>query len=153
MEPVRPRTNPKLGRKLAWWAATVILALICSYIERTPSATTRAGAASPSKLGPQAEARLAGEYGRLPLSFEANRGQTDPQVKFLARGRGYGLFLTRDEAVLEVQGSGARDEIRNSKLETRPERQPVPRNPNPESRTPAVLRMRLVGANSNASVT
>jgi uncharacterized protein (TIGR03437 family) len=33
-------------------------------------------------------------YGRLPLSFEANLGQADPQVRFLARGRGYGVFLT-----------------------------------------------------------
>ncbi|MTI85050.1 MAG: hypothetical protein FH756_14430 [Firmicutes bacterium] len=41
----------------------------------------------------------------LPLSFEANHGQTDPQVKFLARGRGYTLYLTRDEAVLMLQQS------------------------------------------------
>jgi uncharacterized protein (TIGR03437 family) len=37
---------------------------------------------------------------KLPLSFEANRGQTDSQVKFLARGNGYNLFLTATEAVL-----------------------------------------------------
>jgi hypothetical protein len=33
-------------------------------------------------------------YGRVPLAFEANQGQTDPQVKFVSRGPGYGLFLT-----------------------------------------------------------
>ena len=37
-------------------------------------------------------------YGRLPLSFELNAGQVDPQVKFMARGRGYSLFLKADEA-------------------------------------------------------
>lgn len=42
-------------------------------------------------------------YGRLPLSFEANLGQTDPRVIFLSRGRGYGVFLTSDGAVLELQ--------------------------------------------------
>jgi hypothetical protein len=42
------------------------------------------------------------QYGRLPLSFEANDGQTDPQVKFLSRGRGYSLFLTPTEAVLSL---------------------------------------------------
>ena len=26
---------------------------------------------------------------KLPLSFEANQGQTDPQVNFLSRGSGY----------------------------------------------------------------
>jgi hypothetical protein len=36
----------------------------------------------------------------VPLNFEPNRGQSDPQVKFLARGSGYGLYLTPAEAVL-----------------------------------------------------
>jgi hypothetical protein len=44
--------------------------------------------------------RVAETFGRLPLSFEANVGQTDPQVRFLSRGSGYTLFLTSGEAVL-----------------------------------------------------
>ncbi|MEK7408157.1 MAG: SBBP repeat-containing protein [Acidobacteriota bacterium] len=40
---------------------------------------------------------------RLPLAFEVNRGQTEPQVRFLARGRGYTLFLTATEAVLALR--------------------------------------------------
>src|SRR5439155_940943 len=39
-------------------------------------------------------------YGKLPLYFEANRGQTDAQVKFLSRGGRHVLFLTPTEAVL-----------------------------------------------------
>jgi hypothetical protein len=42
-------------------------------------------------------------YGQLPLSFEANQGQTDPRVHFLSRGQGYSLFLTDSEAVLALQ--------------------------------------------------
>ncbi len=38
---------------------------------------------------------------RLPVSFEENRGQTDPRVKFLSHGVGGILFLTPDESVLE----------------------------------------------------
>lgn len=38
----------------------------------------------------------------LPLSFEINVGQTDEQVKFLARGNGYTLFLTPHEAVFRM---------------------------------------------------
>jgi hypothetical protein len=38
-------------------------------------------------------------YGKLPLSFEPNQGQTDTRVKFLARVPGYALFVTSDEAV------------------------------------------------------
>ena len=43
----------------------------------------------------------------LPLSFEANQGQVDQQVKYLARGQGYTLFLTPGGAVLSLRSSGA----------------------------------------------
>jgi uncharacterized protein (TIGR03437 family) len=38
-----------------------------------------------------------------PLSFEANRGQTDTSVKFLSRGDGYALFLTSQGAVFTLR--------------------------------------------------
>ena len=41
----------------------------------------------------------------LPLSFEANQGQTDPAVKFLSRGDGYALFLTPDSAVFKLRSA------------------------------------------------
>ena len=41
-------------------------------------------------------------YGKLPLSFEQNSGQTDPRVRFLAHGGGYTLFLTDREATLRL---------------------------------------------------
>ena len=46
--------------------------------------------------------RVLASYGELPLSFEANYGQTDPSVDFLSRGSGYALFLTRSTAVLSL---------------------------------------------------
>jgi hypothetical protein len=52
-------------------------------------------------------ARVAADYGRLPLVFEANAGQTDSRVRFLSRGPGYALFLTADEAVLKLNAAGA----------------------------------------------
>ncbi|HET7215008.1 MAG TPA: SBBP repeat-containing protein [Terriglobia bacterium] len=42
-------------------------------------------------------------YAHLPLSFEANRGQTDARVKYLARGQNYTLFLTGHDAVLALR--------------------------------------------------
>ena len=47
--------------------------------------------------------------GQVPLSFEPNRGQTDAQVKFVAHGVGYGLFLTADEAVLKLRPGRRQD--------------------------------------------
>ncbi len=41
-------------------------------------------------------------FGKVPLAFEANVGQTDPQVKYFARGNGYTAFLTANEAVLAL---------------------------------------------------
>lgn len=35
---------------------------------------------------------------RAPLRFEANRGQTDEQVKYLARATNYNIFLAENEA-------------------------------------------------------
>jgi hypothetical protein len=48
----------------------------------------------PSPPDKATQARLKRAYGKLPLSFEANHGQTDARVKFLARGNGYNLFLS-----------------------------------------------------------
>lgn len=58
---------------------------------------------SMSAMGAPPAASVDALYGKLPLSFEANMGQADPSVKFLARGRGYGLMLTGTEAVLVLQ--------------------------------------------------
>ena len=53
------------------------------------------------------DARLSESYGKLPLQFEANRGQTHKDVRFLSRGPGYGLYLTADEAVLVLSKPAA----------------------------------------------
>lgn len=44
---------------------------------------------------------------QLPLSFELNRGQTDPQVRFLARSREGTLFFTNDGLTAVVAGQGS----------------------------------------------
>jgi hypothetical protein len=40
-------------------------------------------------------------FGKLSLGFERNEGQADPKVKFLARARGYSIFLTGNETVMK----------------------------------------------------
>src|SRR6202011_2489983 len=69
---------------------------------------------------PRHVSKLDAAFGKLPLSFEANRGQFDARVRFAARGPGYSLFLTPKEAVLALR--------------------------------PAVVRMRLAGANKNPAI-
>ena len=55
--------------------------------------------------GGKARDAQAGEASRrLPLAFEANKGQAGSRVKFLARGTRHTLFLTDTEAVLSLAG-------------------------------------------------
>ncbi len=86
-------------------------------------------------------------YGQLPLTFEANQGQTDGQVKFLSRGSGYGLFLTTTEAVLALSKLAA------PKTEDKTDLALITADAE-ESQAfeQAVLRMQLVGANSQPQV-
>src|SRR5712691_1816018 len=53
------------------------------------------------------DARVSESYGKLPLQFEANRGQTHKDVRFLSRGAGYSLYLTASEAVLVLSKPNA----------------------------------------------
>ena len=45
----------------------------------------------------------------LPIAFETNLGQTADQVKFLSRAKGYRLFITKDEAVIALNGETTPD--------------------------------------------
>jgi hypothetical protein len=52
---------------------------------------------------------------QLPYTFELNQGQTDPSVRYLARGNGYTLFLTDREAVMKLKrGAGSSQVLRMS---------------------------------------
>jgi hypothetical protein len=91
-------------------------------------------------------------YARLPLSFEANVGQADAAVHFLAHGPGYGLYFSGTEAVMVLsQGSGIRDQGSGIGKATALPTRSVSEEPTsltPEASTaPSVVRMQLVGGN------
>jgi hypothetical protein len=87
---------------------------------------------------------LADSYGKLPLTFELNNGQTDPRVKFLSRGHGYVLFLTSDGAVLGLQNNNPPRRGENMKEANAPASSHPGGTQNLVSTT---LRMKLVNAN------
>lgn len=110
---------------------------------------------------PTIRARVIESYGKLPLSFEANQGQADQQVKFLSRGHGYKLFLTGNEAVLALKSTSAiaapsmdqKPQVKDVLLSTEAhaeehENQTARSQPLPST----IVRMKLVGANPDASV-
>lgn len=47
--------------------------------------------------------QIQNDFYQLPLSFEANQGQADARVRYLAWGTDYTVFLTDDEVVLPFQ--------------------------------------------------
>jgi uncharacterized protein (TIGR03437 family) len=59
--------------------------------------------------------------GKLPLSFEANQGQTDGRVQFLSRGPDRTLFLTSTEAVLRIKREVIRMKVAGSNAGSRAE--------------------------------
>jgi hypothetical protein len=136
------QTYPRPAR--AWRVATLLLlslalvgpppAVVAAPLAADESAGSESSGSRPelalsSKQTDHAE--LAAGYGRLPLSFEGNRGQADPSVDFLAHGSGYTLLLSGGELLLSV-------------------RQPRTASADPDTvdeQPPSVLRLQLHGAN------
>lgn len=105
----------------------------------------------------QKKARKA--LGQLPLSFEANRGQYDPQVQFASRGAGYKAFFTQTEAVFVLRKPGAAPAETSTALQgTKAQRaaqamQERAQRAAERAAAKAVLRMSLTGANPAPAMT
>ena len=110
----RPATHNKYPRTLATLCLICLCTLAVAPAARSAKAA-RAPRTRPVPAKPRARAEksraiapnASADYGRLPLSFEVNRGQTDARALFLARGAGYALFLTETDAVLSLRGRAA----------------------------------------------
>ena len=109
---------------------------------------------SSEETAPQAEtvdeatrSRVTEAYGKLPLSFEENRGQVDKEVKYISRGSGYTMFLTPTEAVLTLQRSDGK-KAATTAADALHSRVPTQAH----SLRTSVLRMKLKGANHSPAV-
>jgi uncharacterized repeat protein (TIGR01451 family) len=96
----------------------------------SPTVGSTLGSRVPDSSGRRARDPRAA-FVNLPIMFEPNRGQSNPNVKFLARGAGYSLFLDAEGAVLASQRA---------------------RNSSHPGSGANVLRMKLAGANRSAFV-
>ncbi len=118
-------------------AALVILAAPSSA--GTSTRQTQRPAESP--LSQTARASLSSGYGKLPLAFEPNQGQTDARVRFLTRGGGMTAFFTDTETVMLLSRSERRD----------PKALPRERQ-EPDKVEQAVVRMKLVRGRAASQV-
>ena len=66
------------------------------------------GAVNSARPLPRSPATRSSNYRQLPLSFQANVGQTDSRVQFLSAANGAMLFLTSTEAVFRLEKPPAR---------------------------------------------
>jgi hypothetical protein len=107
---------------------TLVYVALASLVASMSSSAAQSSNAQPA----QASARSIG-YGKLPLTFEANRGQTGSGVKFLSRGQGYTAFLTAGGMVLSLRSTPASPSAT-------------------QSVAPASVQFTLVGATKNPTV-
>ncbi len=101
--------------------------------------------------------KLNQNYGKIPLYFEPNEGQFNPQVKFISRGSGYSLFITPSEAVFVLKHGEPKDLSRKAGSQSRKFQIPnhaLSAMPKASATgallligSPEVLRLRLEGGN------
>ncbi|HEV3306717.1 MAG TPA: SBBP repeat-containing protein [Candidatus Sulfotelmatobacter sp.] len=154
-------SNPAVSKRRIFALASCMVAILAVALlvlapinHRTAHAGSSVGLtsqplASQSKtVTPAAREHLQATFAALPLAFEQNQGQTDAQVKYMARGSGYTLYLTKQEAVFafhsKSSGSGLAARRRMpSSTATKAAAQEKPES---------VIRMQLVGGNSAAQI-
>jgi len=90
----------------------------------------------------KAEAQAAEAYGKLPLSFEANRGQAGDAVKFVAHSGNTALLLTADGALLTLAKPRAARRKKTS----------LHHAASPQKMQVAAVHMKMMGSNPNAWV-
>ncbi len=122
-----------------------------SVAPNSPKAERTAAQRRDQALPRATDPSILSNYRKLPLSFEANQGQTDKRVKFLSRGDGYSLFLTSTDAVLTLRkpapdaaAGGLRGGLRRAALKTSGKKA--------EQGKVAVLRVSLEGANRDPQI-
>src|SRR5579863_973735 len=117
-----------------------------THLRHQRATTVQLAATAPAVPADQ-KARVRENFGALPLAFEANQGQTDPQVKYMARGSGYTVFLTGNETVLALHSS--------SPASTTPASSPAEafRQRLTQKQINSSISMKLAGGNSQAPIT
>jgi hypothetical protein len=100
-------------------AAALIAVAPAKSSGRLGRAAVSTAASNSHAVMPADHARINAAYAALPLAFEANQGQVDPQVKYMARGNGYRLYLASSEVVFTLHKRGEDSEVRQMMMNRR----------------------------------
>src|ERR1700722_11765896 len=75
---------------------------ISAHPSSAKTATVAAPSFSSATTSDAQRLKVLDSYGKLPLSFIENQGQTAQEVRYTSHGGQYDLFLTKSEAVLAL---------------------------------------------------
>jgi hypothetical protein len=133
-------------------AIVAIALLVSSPASRHTAASATAGTRAPQPLTPAARSRVQASFAALPLAFEENKGQTDSQVEYMARGNGYTLFLTANDAVFSLSSASTASRMSTIRRGTQPRANNLHKQNDTQKDSTAVIRMQLAGGNALAKV-
>jgi uncharacterized repeat protein (TIGR01451 family) len=124
--------------------ALVLLGFLTMFAATIAKAQTPGATSKPARGAPASS--VAPKPIHLPLFFEANRGQADSQVRYMARGKGYTLLLTPTETIL----TESKTQVSTQGKAFAPFQSPLVTT---KASGGNVIRMQLVGANSAPAMT
>ena len=104
--PLAPRAaRARAKSSVALAVAVVLVAAGVLALLRLAAPAARSAAkrtAAPAQVAGGSKRQALASYGKLPLAFVPNRGQTDARVRYSAQQAGMSIFFTRSEAVLAL---------------------------------------------------
>src|SRR5215472_15264086 len=137
----------KLPRPAKSFSIAILLsvAALCAFLihaDRHLHAASLPHAAAKSSSPMLTAANAKSVYAELPLAFEENVGQSPAQIKYLARGAGYGIFLTPQEAIVTLEQSrkGPPTERLGGMLRE------------PKSKGISILQLQFIGSNDSPQI-
>lgn len=144
-------SNPSALKKVTLAVSAIAVVAVVAIVSgsshlRTQRVYAAKSLATPTVNGEQ-RGRVLARMDALPLAFEANQGQTDPRVKYMARGSGYTAFLTARDTRFVLTSS-----TRQASPAPREIGRTQPENSSPEKEVTAAIDMRLVGGNPEPEI-
>ena len=127
----------------AIWMRVLMFAAVLTAVSANLLWASSEGGTAPSQ---PSMAAVQSVYGKLPLSFEANHGQWGTPVQFVTRGHGHTLFMTPNQAVLDLQTGTVKEQRQaTDAAQHKPLSSPAPISH-------SVIRMTFDGADPQATV-
>jgi Ca2+-binding RTX toxin-like protein len=90
----------RLARRRVDLVGGLLALALLALAGATVSHTTSSAGLSSSRSGVR---QIQNAYGKLPLAFVPNKGQTDGRVRYYAEGPGFGFYFTNHKAVLAFE--------------------------------------------------